>query len=51
MNLSHKITNYREQHPIDRIGSIQPHGMLFVLGEPELTIIQASKNTDDHYSR
>ncbi|MDJ0662279.1 MAG: hypothetical protein QNJ42_22735 [Crocosphaera sp.] len=25
--------------------------MLFVLGEPELTIIQASKNTDDHYSR
>ena len=28
-------------------GSIQPHGMLFVLKEPSLTIVEVSQNTED----
>jgi len=28
-------------------GSIQPHGMLFVLKEPDLSIVAASKNTEE----
>ncbi|MBW4593111.1 MAG: GAF domain-containing protein [Brasilonema angustatum HA4187-MV1] len=34
-----------EREPIHIPGSIQPHGLLFVLQEPELTIIQISNNT------
>ena len=34
-----------EQEPIHSPGSIQPHGVLFVLQEPELDIIQVSSNT------
>ncbi|MBW4617119.1 MAG: GAF domain-containing protein [Desmonostoc vinosum HA7617-LM4] len=38
------ITNC-EYEPIHIPGSIQPHGLLLVLKEPELTIIQTSENT------
>ncbi|MBP5972054.1 GAF domain-containing protein [Brasilonema sp. CT11] len=34
-----------DREPIHIPGSIQPHGLLFVLQEPELTIIQISNNT------
>ncbi|MFP2930119.1 ATP-binding protein [Pyxidicoccus sp. 3LG] len=34
-----------DAEPIHIPGSIQPHGMLLVLREPELTILQASANT------
>lgn len=34
-----------DQEPIHIPGSIQPHGLLFVLKEPELTILQVSNNT------
>lgn len=34
-----------DKEPIHIPGSIQPHGLLFVLQEPELTIIQISNNT------
>lgn len=33
-----------EQEPIHLCGQIQPHGVLFVLQEPELTIVQTSTN-------
>lgn len=33
-----------EQEPIHIPGRIQPHGVLFVLREPELTILQVSEN-------
>lgn len=38
------LTNY-DNEPIHIPGSIQPHGMLFVLKEPQLQIVQISKNT------
>ncbi|AFY76372.1 bacteriophytochrome (light-regulated signal transduction histidine kinase) [Pleurocapsa sp. PCC 7327] len=34
-----------EQEPIHIRGQIQPHGVIFVLEEPELKIVQASTNT------
>lgn len=34
------------REPIHIPGSIQPHGILFALEEPELTIVQVSENTD-----
>lgn len=34
-----------DKEPIHIPGSIQPHGVLLVLSEPELTILQASANT------
>ncbi len=34
-----------DREPIHISGLIQPHGLLFVLKEPELTILQASENT------
>lgn len=34
-----------EQQPIHIPGQIQPHGVIFVLEEPELKILQVSKNT------
>ncbi len=36
-----------EQEPIHSPGSIQPHGVLFVLQEPQLEILQVSNNTFD----
>lgn len=41
--------NNCDQEPIHISGSIQPHGLLFVLKEPELTIMQVSKNTLDFF--
>jgi len=38
------LTNCDEE-PIHIPGSIQPHGLLFVLKEPQLQIIQVSNNT------
>ncbi|AUX40049.1 signal transduction histidine kinase [Sorangium cellulosum] len=35
------------REPIHIPGSIQPHGVLFALKEPELTIVQVSSNTAD----
>ncbi|WP_066384107.1 ATP-binding protein [Anabaena sp. CA = ATCC 33047] len=40
--------NNCEQDPINIPGSIQPHGMLIVLQEPELNILQVSENTRDY---
>ena len=34
-----------DKEPIHIPGSIQPHGILFVLAEPKLTILQVSNNT------
>lgn len=36
-----------DREPIHIPGSIQPHGMLLALTEPELTIVQVSRNTDE----
>ncbi|MBD2169129.1 GAF domain-containing protein [Calothrix membranacea FACHB-236] len=36
-----------DREPIHIPGSIQPHGILFALTEPELTIVQVSQNTDE----
>ncbi|NES82667.1 MAG: GAF domain-containing protein, partial [Moorea sp. SIO2B7] len=38
-----------DEGPIHIPGSIQPHGVLFVLQEPELTILQISKNTFEFF--
>ncbi len=35
-----------EREPIHIPGSVQPHGVLFVLKEPELTVLQVSNNSD-----
>ncbi|MGB7272559.1 MAG: ATP-binding protein [Geitlerinemataceae cyanobacterium] len=40
---NHKFSNC-EQDPIHIPGCIQPHGILLVLQEPELTILQVSEN-------
>ena len=39
------------REPIHIPGAIQPHGVLLVLQEPELTIVQASENTDLFFGR
>ncbi|MEG4403668.1 ATP-binding protein [Microcoleus sp. MON2_D5] len=36
-----------DREPIHLSGHIQPHGVLLVVREPELQIVQASKNTQD----
>ncbi|GET37889.1 multi-sensor Signal Transduction Histidine Kinase [Microseira wollei NIES-4236] len=36
-----------DKEPIHIPGSIQPHGILFVLNEPQLEILQVSSNTFD----
>lgn len=36
-----------DKEPIHIPGSIQPHGVLLVLSEPELTVLQVSANTGD----
>lgn len=40
-----------DREPIHIPGSIQPHGCLLVLREPELTIVQVSDNTADHLGK
>ncbi|KAB8334122.1 GAF domain-containing protein [Scytonema tolypothrichoides VB-61278] len=40
-----------DKEPIHLPGSIQPHGLLFVLTEPELRIIQISNNTAQFLGR
>ncbi|MGB3403059.1 MAG: ATP-binding protein [Microcoleaceae cyanobacterium] len=40
------ITNC-DREPIHIPGLIQPHGMLFVLTEPDLTVVQVSSNSDE----
>ncbi|MFH7026171.1 MAG: ATP-binding protein [Heteroscytonema crispum UTEX LB 1556] len=42
------ITNC-DKEPIHIPGSIQPHGVLLALKEPELTIVQVSNNTFDFF--
>jgi PAS fold len=37
--------------PIHIPASIQPHGLLMVLREPDLTITQISKNVDEYFGR
>ena len=37
------------KEPIHLIGAIQPHGVLLVLAEPEMEIVQVSKNTEDFF--
>lgn len=48
-NLENKVdlTNC-DREPIHIPGSIQPHGFLLALLEPDLTIVQLSVNTGDH---
>ncbi|HYD46848.1 MAG TPA: ATP-binding protein [Terriglobales bacterium] len=41
-------TSHCDREPIHIPGSTQPHGVLFVLREPELTIVQVSDNVADH---
>nr|WP_322505647.1 hypothetical protein [Chroococcidiopsis cubana] len=36
-----------DREPIHIPGSIQPHGVLFVLQEPDLIVVQVSKNVSD----
>jgi light-regulated signal transduction histidine kinase (bacteriophytochrome) len=38
--------NPSQSEPIHTPGSIQPHGVLFVLEEPSLTILRLSANTE-----
>lgn len=40
-----------DREPIHIPGSIQPHGVLFVINPDDLKIIQASENTEDHLSK
>jgi len=40
------VTDY-DLEPIHITGYIQPHGVLFALQEPELTIVQVSENTNE----
>jgi light-regulated signal transduction histidine kinase (bacteriophytochrome) len=37
-----------DREPIHILGKIQPHGVLFVLSEPALTIAQVSENVGNH---
>ncbi|WP_017304059.1 sensor histidine kinase [Spirulina subsalsa] len=41
---THNFVNLTEE-PIHLISQIQPHGLVFVLGEPDLKILQVSSNT------
>ena len=38
-----------DTEPIHIPGSIQPHGVLLVIKEPELTVVQVSANTSEHF--
>ena len=40
--------SYCDREQIQYLGAIQPHGALLVLQEPELRIVQASANSQDH---
>lgn len=40
-----------EQEPIRIPGSIQPHGMLLALSDPDLTVMQASENAAAYFDR
>ncbi|EAZ92187.1 phytochrome family protein [Crocosphaera chwakensis] len=42
------MNNSHQEFSTHKIGCIQPHGILLVLKEPELIIIQVSQNTDTH---
>ncbi len=42
------MNNCYQEFPTHKIGCIQSHGILLVLKEPELIILQASQNTDAH---
>ncbi|MBD2291927.1 response regulator [Anabaena sphaerica FACHB-251] len=42
------VSSY-EQQPIHLAGQIQPYGVLLALQEPELTILQVSKNTNQFF--
>jgi chemotaxis family two-component system sensor kinase Cph1 len=44
------ITNC-DREPIHIPGFVQPHGVLFALQEPDLTILQASANTESFFDR
>ncbi|MFO0891279.1 MAG: hypothetical protein U0790_19310 [Isosphaeraceae bacterium] len=37
-----------DREPIHIPGRIQSHGVLFALAEPDLTVLQVSRNVDDH---
>ena len=37
-----------DREPIHIPGSIQPHGVLLVMTEPELVVMQVSENVIDH---
>jgi light-regulated signal transduction histidine kinase (bacteriophytochrome) len=41
---SHEFTDHRDES-VQFLSAIQPHGILMVMREPELTIIQVSQNT------
>ncbi len=43
-----ELTNC-DKEPIHISGCIQPHGVLFALQEPELTVLHLSKNTFDFF--
>jgi light-regulated signal transduction histidine kinase (bacteriophytochrome) len=43
------LSQIRDYTSIRSPGAIQPHGILFVLREPELTILQASHNTEERF--
>ena len=40
-----------DREPIHIPGSIQPHGVLFALGTPELRVEQVSRNSETHLGR
>jgi light-regulated signal transduction histidine kinase (bacteriophytochrome) len=44
------LTQYARE-PVRTPGSIQPHGVLFVLQEPQLTVLQVSHNTFEFIGR
>lgn len=55
---NNQINNYEtvdltncDREPIHIPGSIQPHGFLLILQEPELKIIQVSENTEEFIGR
>ncbi|PYP75041.1 MAG: histidine kinase, partial [Gemmatimonadetes bacterium] len=50
MNEEHSLIDLTncDREPIHIPGSIQPHGVLLVMTEPDLEIIQASENVIDH---
>src|SRR4051812_42864140 len=39
-----------DREPIHVPGTIQPFGVLLVVTEPEMTVVQVSENVSDHFS-